>query len=309
MSWLRIDDRFSRHPKLLALTPAQRWTWIDLLCWASQYTDVAGVIPTHADQAVAGLSRLRHALRELGLLDVRDDGQDAIHDWYLYAHLALDEKVEWYLGENPDATANDVVRQLGGNRNAVLAAVKRYHEKHSESGIEPGISDTNEVVSSLVPNLVYDPTPNTEKSKAGALPFSAASPNKRRERDHVWDAAERLFGPITNPKERGKRNDAVKALRDSLAVHHPDAYEHEMRWRKDVLEASWGKPCTPHALATNWHQAERIATFEAPPDPHRRPNRSVARVDDLRDTAQRVLERFTPAQHTPDRTVIELEAM
>ena len=31
MSWLRLDDGFARHPKVLELSEAQRWRWVVLL--------------------------------------------------------------------------------------------------------------------------------------------------------------------------------------------------------------------------------------------------------------------------------------
>ena len=322
MTWIRIDDRFTRHPKLLALTPAQRWTWLDLLCWASQFGDVSGEISAHADHAVAGLGKLRPKLRELGLLDVTENGSDAIHDWFLYAHISVEEKVEWYLRNHPDAGANEVVRQIGGNRNAVLGAVRRHHEKHAETGtttgIEPGTTDTSKAVSQVVPNLVYETIREGSTKDASENPTSVgsssapAAPKPARQRDYVWDAVAEVFGPISNPKERSKRNDAVQALRVSLAAHDILDYEHQLRWRRDTLEASWGKPCSPHALATNWHAAERIASFNPPPDPHRRPSAAVAKTESILGTAQRVLERFAPltgSDHAPSRhPVIELNA-
>lgn len=41
----------------------------------------------------------------------------------------LDEQVDAYLDEHPDASANEVAKALGGNRQVILASVKRLREK------------------------------------------------------------------------------------------------------------------------------------------------------------------------------------
>jgi hypothetical protein len=43
--------------------------------------------------------------------------------------------VEAYLNEHPDASSNDVFRALGGNRNEVLAAVKRLKERQTTASL------------------------------------------------------------------------------------------------------------------------------------------------------------------------------
>lgn len=92
MSWLRLDDGFADHPKLLGLTPAQRWTWLELLLYCARHR-TGGVVPTSISQRVPGASPafVRRAL-ELELLeryvtdDVTDDVTDElrVHDWQDY---------------------------------------------------------------------------------------------------------------------------------------------------------------------------------------------------------------------------------
>jgi len=48
----------------------------------------------------------------------------------------LDEKVAAYLREHPDASANEVFKETGGNRPSVLSAVKRHRE---QSGTNPPV--------------------------------------------------------------------------------------------------------------------------------------------------------------------------
>lgn len=265
MSWLKIDDKFVRHPKLIKLgSRSDRWTWLELLSYASEFK--SPVLPENIRDAVPAATKafLDKAVNA-GLLDVAEGGY-AIHDWHDY--------------QPRDAT--------NAERQARFRNGKRNGESNGADCYENG-SRAQERARVPVPSP-RETTPDGVLS----LPGTALAAPAGRQRDHVWDAAEAVFGPVTNPKERGKRNDAVKALRSSLEGVPVMMYEEEMRWRKGVLEASWGKPCTAHALSTNWVEAERIASFTPPPDPHRRP-RGLALADDVRDTAQRVLDRISPA--------------
>ena len=37
MSWLKIDDGFSHHPKILSVSIAARWAYLEALCYSAQY--------------------------------------------------------------------------------------------------------------------------------------------------------------------------------------------------------------------------------------------------------------------------------
>jgi len=84
MSWLRIDDGFSLHPKVTALTHKERWTWLDILCYSARY-QTGGWLPENIREHVAGATpRLIARCLELGLLD-DVDGELRVHDWDTYA--------------------------------------------------------------------------------------------------------------------------------------------------------------------------------------------------------------------------------
>ena len=47
MSWVKLDDQFSDHPKLLKVGPLAGWLWVSSLAYSSRYlTD--GFIPEEA---------------------------------------------------------------------------------------------------------------------------------------------------------------------------------------------------------------------------------------------------------------------
>lgn len=267
MAWVRLDDKFTSHPKVLALSDREFRVHLSSLCYAAEYkTD--GAIPEAAWRLLGVTRKIADRLVAVGVWDM-DAGTYVIHDFRVY---------------NPsDPTAAERQRRFKESRSG-------NGEVTAESRQDNGQGNGPHARAST-PVPVPSPSPNREGSPDGAPSLRAEpdrKPAKQRERDHAWDAADAVFGTITNPKERGKRNDAVKALRASLAPYEPHQYEHEMRWRKEALEASWGKPCTPHALATNWAQAERVAAFQPPPDPHQRPGKPTT-VEKIRQANERLL--------------------
>lgn len=131
MAWLRLDDGFAQHPKIVALTPRDRWTWLELLCYCARYR-TEGQVPAGIAEVVRGATPafLQRAL-ESTLLDPVPGTtcEYHVHDWIDYNPARIDdadEAVAAYLTDNPQASANEVWRAIGGSRNAILTAVRRY---------------------------------------------------------------------------------------------------------------------------------------------------------------------------------------
>lgn len=149
MGWLRIDDGFASHPKISQLTAEQLRAWLRLLCYASRYKTGGEVSEENLRENRVGFS-VRSKLISLRLLDVEIDetGVESlrIHDWHVYNGSARDVVAD-YLETNPDASANEVFRAVGGNRNHVLAAVAELRGtgiKPVSNGINNGINDTGQ---------------------------------------------------------------------------------------------------------------------------------------------------------------------
>lgn len=84
MAWLRIDDKFDRHPKVTQLNHKERWVWISLLCYCASY-NTGGYLPQNISELVPGASgRFLAKCNELELLDLTA-GELRIHDWEHYA--------------------------------------------------------------------------------------------------------------------------------------------------------------------------------------------------------------------------------
>lgn len=97
MTWLRIDDGFSRHPKVTALNHRDRWAWVDILCYCARYK-TGGFLPENIREHVPGASdRLLEQCVALELVDETEDGL-RIHDWEEYAPrdpTGADRQAKW----------------------------------------------------------------------------------------------------------------------------------------------------------------------------------------------------------------------
>ena len=85
MSWVKLDDQFTDHPKVIAAGPMAGWLYVCGLTYCSRYlTD--GFIPTAQVRRLAdlkGTDRLASALVDAGLWD-RCDGGYMVHDYLEY---------------------------------------------------------------------------------------------------------------------------------------------------------------------------------------------------------------------------------
>lgn len=85
MTWMRLDDGFDTHPKVLSLVnkgdPLN--VWVRLLAWAGRQRERDGRVPRVVGLAY-GTPKALARLVEVGLYDVTPDGW-AIHDFEEYA--------------------------------------------------------------------------------------------------------------------------------------------------------------------------------------------------------------------------------
>jgi hypothetical protein len=79
MSWLRIDDGYDTHPKLLELTEQQRWRWTRVLIHCARHQTQGHVKPAVLREL--GLGRTVAKLLQLGLLETNGDAGYLVHDW------------------------------------------------------------------------------------------------------------------------------------------------------------------------------------------------------------------------------------
>lgn len=103
--WVKLDDGFTEHPKIVGLTDAAFRLYVELLCYAARnLTD--GYVPR---SAIRSRGRSVHRLVDQGLLD-RAIGGYQIHDWH-----------EW----NPPADVLKLRRKGSAERQARHRASRR----------------------------------------------------------------------------------------------------------------------------------------------------------------------------------------
>lgn len=84
MSWVRLEDTFPEHPKILSVDPEAAWLFVQGLCYANRnLTD--GLIPKRAAVAMAGAhhTRLIAQLVSSRLWESEREGY-RIHDYHEY---------------------------------------------------------------------------------------------------------------------------------------------------------------------------------------------------------------------------------
>lgn len=123
MSWIKLDDKWMRHPKIIAAGRDARDIWLASITWCSEYlTDgylPANLVPSlamTADVDVANCQNFAKTLVEVGLWDATENGYQ-VHD---------------YLDYNPSknqALATREARKEAGRAGGVAKASKAHSKK------------------------------------------------------------------------------------------------------------------------------------------------------------------------------------
>lgn len=81
MGWVKLDDGFADHPKVVGLSLQARWAFIESLCYAARH-ETDGVVP---DQ-VAANGPVREEILAAGLWEsgTASSGSIGIHDFLVY---------------------------------------------------------------------------------------------------------------------------------------------------------------------------------------------------------------------------------
>jgi hypothetical protein len=175
-----LDDGFDSHPKLLELSEVERWRWTRVLLHCARHR-TEGVVSASVLREL-GLGRAVRRLVDLRLL-LEKDGVLWVNDWDQFNPARRDddelERAVWAaMVDMPDASANEIAREVGGNRKHVLTLVRRFR-----NGSGPGSGTSAGTGSQVVPAPV---------TRAGARARSRPVPRTTSEtRRALQDAAHR----------------------------------------------------------------------------------------------------------------------
>lgn len=78
MGWVKIDDGFTMHPKVIGLSLEAKWAYLEALCYAAKY-ETDGLVPA----AVAANGPVRAELVAAGLWE-NGPASVSVHDYLLY---------------------------------------------------------------------------------------------------------------------------------------------------------------------------------------------------------------------------------
>jgi hypothetical protein len=154
MSWLRLDDSFTSHPKFEGWAAPEKWALLELFSYCARYR-TKGRVPTDRTLLPRSVTtRLLDRAIEAGWLDQRENGDLWVHDWATY--------------NPPDPT--NAERQ------------RRFRERHGRNGagVTDAVTDgvTDAVTSDVTPPVTSGVTESLPRARARA-PVPVPSPRER----------------------------------------------------------------------------------------------------------------------------------
>jgi hypothetical protein len=183
MSWLRIDDRFTEHPKVLLLSDAALAFWVKVSCWLQRNPKFGGFIPAALlpeitrkppDEAIELSLQLVNA-RAGGLYDVGlwipCEGGFRVHDWDDY-QLSPEETEQ-------RRTARVEAGRRGGNRSAKLRREASFEKTEAERPDELKQNQANfkQTSSKAQANAKQTPKQSSSKREANTQANAQAKSN------------------------------------------------------------------------------------------------------------------------------------
>ena len=210
MAWL--DDRVWCHPKLVGLSDAAFRAYVNSITYAAGM-GTRGHLSCAQIKLISAKKNSKNELLSAGLWDEVDDGI-AIHDW------------DTHNGKRDERRAKDRARKR-------IARAK----------------DSPQDIPQELPQDSPQAAPQERRAlkEVKVVTESKANASLSRQPDEIWDALAVELGEPQTRSERGRRNVAVKELRDIGATGD------EVRKRAARYRRVWpGVTLTANALAANW---------------------------------------------------------
>lgn len=171
MSWIKIDDQFADHPKVVEAGPLAAWLYVCGLTYCGRYlTD--GWIPDGQVRKLADVDKatdLADRLVDVGLWDRVDDGY-VVHD---------------YLDYNPSGAKVKAEREANARRQAEWRERNRDDNGQFGDGNDDPTNDSNGVSNSAVTTA---PSPSPSPSPSPDPDCSCGSDAHAREDSETADA-------------------------------------------------------------------------------------------------------------------------
>lgn len=276
MPWVRLDDQFPDHPKIVRAGPSAAWLYVCGLAYCARHlTD--GLIPeAQMPRLMTGAAKLADRLVAAGLWEVTDDGY-RVHD---------------FLNYNPSRAQTLAKREIRAS-----AGARGGKQKASNLLAASQADATTMRVANGYPVPVPLPHVATEaKASVGDVPSQPAVRPAPKPSDEaaarslhqkLFQALSERFGLPANDAERGRYARAAKLLGQAKVEPY------EVFALADAAEDRWPEAeCTPLAIAHN------VTTLRAPARPktngHAPPSKSARNFEILRDLAKEMIDDDSP---------------
>lgn len=215
MSWLRLDDGFAEHPKLLELSDRQFRVWLRLLLYCARFR-TGGVVTDVVLRHLRVKNELLSVFVSVSLLD-ENDGVFEVHDWNAYNPTDP---------SNAERQARYRARQSedrNGSRNADSNAPDRYATVTSHAGtraqpvqsspVTPSSSTSTQDAAAVLKELGWKPWQIEQglREPLRALAWANASHTARNPGGFAWHGYTNGGTPATDQREEKPPMDVVAA--------------------------------------------------------------------------------------------------
>lgn len=122
MTWLRLDDNFADHPKLVELTEVERWRWMTVLLYCARQ-QTGGIVTPAAARALGIRPQLARKFLKVGLLDETENGEAMVHNFRRYNPVdpSSASRKRAYRERQRNAKGTEQERQRNSQRDAPYA--------------------------------------------------------------------------------------------------------------------------------------------------------------------------------------------
>lgn len=198
MTWVKLDDGFTDHPKVVGLSDKAFRVHVRALCYCARFTAGIGTIPSAALPSLGAGKAVVAELVGARLWDKDEAGELSIHDFSEYhpGPAARERRVE--------------AGRLGGTKSGESRRSKREaNASENRSNDEANASRNDEAKRSSRVDARPDPDPypsqeeSNDSSPQPRLPasFEAAGRRPPQPIPRAFAAAERLLGRSLNERE------------------------------------------------------------------------------------------------------------
>lgn|GEM_PF-1749231 len=196
MTWIKLDDSFPNHPKVIKAGPAAAWLYVSALCYSSSYL-LDGYIESSSVEVLTNIKHYRKAvdaLIEVGLWEEVEGGYQ-IHD---------------YLEHQKSRASVQAEREKSRKRQTKHRAESRRDNTVSHVDVTEPDTDTEVDTDTDVTTSCPPPDGVEHRASSEILSLEIENPESGKQGPNGSDDFEAFW--LNYPKRNGKRLGKAQAL-------------------------------------------------------------------------------------------------